>query len=224
VVYGPRCPQEGRRCVFRPKCYYACGAGPGGHLLPDHITTAVRLAPRSLLSRAVGAVVVTSRRESVSKRLARATERSRTLINPFQGPTNPDYNDEREREIGANIALTLHRTDTTLRKAFKEFGLDPKNPLNWRYLLLNLADLHFKGPPRGSPPKWNVDRWEQFQSHVAIARARLEKTGGKAPSKLRIAEFIKDEFPGYSYISATTIRRYLMLPPPAVRKLQRKQR
>jgi hypothetical protein len=166
----------------------------------------------------VGAVVVASRREPVSKRLARAIEHSRTSINPFQGPTSPDYNDERQREIGANIALTLHRTDTTLRKAFKEFGLDPKNPLNWRYLLLDLANLHFKGPLKGSPPKWNVDRWKQFKRHVAIARARLKKTGGKAPSRLRIAEFIKEEFPGYSDISTGTIRRYLTLPPPAVRK------
>jgi hypothetical protein len=165
------------------------------------------------------AVVVTSKRESVPRRLSRAIEQSRTRINPF-APLNPDFNDERERAIAANIALTLHRDDTTLRKAFREFGLDPKNPLHWRALLLDLVYLHFEGPPRGSPPKWTVERWKQFKSHVAIARARIEKT----PSQMRIAEFIKKEFPGYSDISTGTIRRYLTVPPPAIRKLARKER
>ena len=127
-------------------------AGPGGHLSPDTSPPPSGLPRDHLFARAVGAVVVASRREPVSRRLARAIEHSRTSINPFQGPTT-QITDERAREIGANIALTLHRTDTTLRKAFKEFGLDPKNPLNWRHLLLDLANLHFKGPPRGSPPE-----------------------------------------------------------------------
>jgi hypothetical protein len=161
--------------------------------------------------------VTSSRRESVPTRLARAIERARGRSpNPF-APPNRVWNDERQREIAANIALTLRGTDATLRKAFKEFGLDPKNPLDWRYLLLHLVNLHFNGPPRGSPPKWSADRWERFQGHVATARAGLEKSG-KYPSQERIANFLKDRFAiHYRHLSANTIRRYLTHPPPAAR-------
>jgi hypothetical protein len=169
-----------------------------------------------------------SRQESVSRRLARAAERARdphSLLRDLHRLPFRDWNDQQERAISANIALTLDRTDSTLRKAFKTFGLDPKNPLNWRYLLLYLADILFKRPPRGTPPKWTADRWMEFKKHEAIARTCLASNGRKSPSQERVAEFLKEQFKQhYGHLSPGTIRRYLTLPPPAVRKLRRRKR
>jgi hypothetical protein len=169
-------------------------------------------------------VVVTKRRGSVSKRVARAIERARRpSVNPF-APQNEDWNDKRYREIAANIALTLYPDQSALRKAFETFRLDPQNPLHWRSLLLYLVGIHFRGPRRGTPPKWNADRWIQFETHVAVARERLALNGEKSPSQTRIANFLKEEFKQfYGSLSADTIRRYFSLPPPAVRKSARKR-
>jgi hypothetical protein len=61
------------------------------------------------------AVIVGKRRETVSKRVARAIERARKpSINPFT-PPKEDWNDVRYREIAANIALTLYPDQSTLR-------------------------------------------------------------------------------------------------------------
>jgi hypothetical protein len=177
---------------------------------------------------AVGAVVMASRQKSVSRRLARAGERARdphSLLKDLHRLPIRDWNDQEERAISANLALTLDHTDSTLREAFKTFGLDPKNPLNWRYLLLYLVEILFKRLPKGTPPKWNADRWTEFQNHQAIARVRLASNGGKSPSQVRVAEFLKEQFKQhYGHLSASTIRRYFTLPPPAVRKLRKRKR
>ena len=199
--------------------------GPGGH--PSHLRPPPRCCPRQPFL-AVGAVVMASRQESVSRRLKRAGERARdphSLLKDLHRLPIRDWNDQRERAISANIALTLDRADSTLREAFKTFGLDPKNPLNWRYLLLYLVEILFKRLPRGSRPKWNADRWTEFQNHVAIAGACLASNGGKSPSQDRVAEFLKERFKQhYGHLSTSTIRRYLTLPPPAIRKLLRPKR
>jgi hypothetical protein len=90
-------------------------------------------------------------------------------------------------------------------------------------LLEYLVDVLFERPDKGTPPKWNADRWMQFEGHVAVARERLANNNGKPPKKKQIADFLKKEFkPFYDHISPGTIRRYLSVPPPAVRKLQRR--
>jgi hypothetical protein len=195
--------------------------------LSDNVTTAVRLAPRDPRD-AVGAVVMASRQESVPRRFARVAERARdphSLLKDLHRLPIRDWNDQQERAISANIALTLDRTDSTLREAFEAFGLDPKNPLNWRYLLLYLVEILFKRLPRGTRPKWNADRWTEFLNHVAIARDCLASNGGKSPSQERVAEFLTKQFKQhYGHLSTSTIRRYLTLPPPAIRKLLRRRR
>ena len=197
----------------------------GGRVAARRTSTTAEVLPPPVFSLAVQAVVVASRQEFVARRLTRAIDRALGRSpNPFELP-NQAWNDERQREIAANIALTLHPTDSVLRKAFKTFGLDHKNPLHWRILLKVLVDVHFNRPHRGTPPKWNPDRWLQFESHVAIARTCLAKNGDKPPSQERIAEFLKEQFREYyRHLSATTIRRYLTLPPPAVRKSRGRKR
>jgi hypothetical protein len=191
-------------------------------------TTAEVLLRADPLVSAVGAVVMASRQESVSRRLKRAGERARdphSLLKDLHRLPIRDWNDQEDRAISANLALTLDRTDSTLREAFKTFGLDPKNPLNWRYLLLYLVEILFKRLPKGPPPKWNTDRWTEFQNHVAIARTCLASNGGKFPSQERVAEFLKERFKQqYGHLSPSTIRRYFTLPPPAVRKSRKRKR
>jgi hypothetical protein len=188
------------------------------------LITAEVLLRADLSCRRWMAVIVGKRRESVSKRLARKIERARKpLVNPFTRQKE-DWNDERYREVAANIALTLHPDQSTLRKAFEAFELDPQNPFHWRRLLQFLADIHFGGPRSGAPAKWNEECWRQFETHVAFARERLAQSGEKSPSHERIANFLKERFkPLYNLISAGTIRRYMTVPPPAIRKSRGKR-
>jgi hypothetical protein len=168
-----------------------------------------------------------SKKDSASKRLRRAIERARSP-NPLRAllrrPPDADWTDQRLREVAANIALTLCDTpgDSSLRKAFEQFGLDPRNPFDWRSLLHSFANAHFDEPARvlGAPPKWNKDSWQLFQERVAIAREDFPKHGHPKPSGQLIAEWLHYKY--YDQISPATIRQYLKSPPPAIRKLKTK--
>jgi hypothetical protein len=162
---------------------------------------------------------VTRRRESVPKRFARAIQRARkSAAFPFELP-NDVCGNTRFRESFANSALTLDPDQSTLRKAFEKFGLDPQNPVHWRRLLQCLVDIHFGGPRSGAPAKWTEERWGQFETHVAFARERLARDGEKSPSHERIANFIQEHFkPLYNHIIVRTISRYMSRPPPAAIK------
>jgi len=163
-------------------------------------------------------------KDSASKRLRREIERARNP-NPLRAalrrPPDVDWTNRRLREVAANKALTLGDTpgDSSLRKAFEQFGLDPRDPFDWRSLLDSFADAHFAGV-RGAPPKWDEDSWQLFQDRVAIAREDFAKIGYPKPSGQLIAEWLHYKY--YDQITPATIRQYLKSPPPAIRTLKTK--
>jgi hypothetical protein len=66
------------------------------------------------------------------------------------------FKDPELRMVFANVALTLNSSsiDDPVRRAFKETGLEPQNPLHWRILLQFFCYAHF-GLQRkaGRPPR-----------------------------------------------------------------------
>jgi hypothetical protein len=192
-----------------------------------------------------------ARKDSASKRLAKSIERHkgpqlRDLIRPAsESAPEPDWNNTRLREIVANVATRLRtaredaapwlrkaieREETVLMKAFKAYSLDPRDPFDWRTLLVELACVFFdevERPRRGARPKWDQSRWMLFQTHVAMARKRLRKIPGvQNPSHDLIADFLRERHPFSAYyksITADTLRKYLSTPPPAARKSHRQE-
>jgi hypothetical protein len=128
-----------------------------------------------------------------------------------------DWTDKRVREICANVALTLSDPpeDAALRAAFKETGLDPINPLDWRRLLGIFAAIHFPFRAvrkRGARRKWN---FELFDRHVEWARARtkkyLSRRGEPGPTHDDIALYLKVALPElYGRFNQQTLRTYII--------------
>jgi hypothetical protein len=145
----------------------------------------------------------------------------RTLLRDYQ---EPDWSNRRFREVAANMALNLSEkeSDASLRKAFKEFGLNPINPLDWRSLLNHLAQIQFPTAPRsprGARPKWDEHRRLLFKTDVARARKRLndaaKQTGLQKPSDDDIAAFVREIFPArYGSVSVASLRKYIASGPP----------
>jgi hypothetical protein len=71
--------------------------------------------------------------------------------------------------------LTFDRSDPLLKKAFEDFGLDPKNPFDWRKLIIYFAAAHYASKGRGAPRKWTEDRMCQFLSDFLRTRERYPK-------------------------------------------------
>jgi hypothetical protein len=185
---------------------------------PDS-ATAIRPALRLPCHAAVaGSGIMVSNKDSASKRLRREIKRVRNPLRiALRRPPDVDWTDRRLREAAANKALTLGDTpsDNSLRKAFEQFGLDPRDPFDWRSLLDSFADAHF-ARVSGAPPKWDKDSWQLFEDRVALAREGL----AKKPSGQLIAEWLHYKY--YAQITPATIRQYLKSPPPAIRKLKTK--
>jgi hypothetical protein len=170
------------------------------------------------------------KRDSASKRLARAIERRKNpdlltrLFLSTSKASKLDWTNKRTRELAANSALTLTERpgDTSLRKAFDEFGLNPQNPFDWVRLLRGLAEVHFDRPirrPRGAPPKWDERRRMLFQTHVAMARRNTrkiaQKYGDPPPTNDDIADYVCWKWPEYyRNIEVASIRRYIASGPP----------
>lgn len=153
------------------------------------------------------------KRKTVQKRLRQAIERTR---GPRLRDLLPkrDYSDNRAREIGANMALTLtnHARDAPLRLAFEAFQLDPSDPHDWRTLLDDLSRVLFERPagnPRGARPKWD---FELFDRHVEWARARttryLRQRGEPKPTHADVALYLKRTLYGTS--TQETLRTYIV--------------
>jgi hypothetical protein len=62
-----------------------------------------------------------------------------------------DWDDVAQRSLAAHYALSLDDLDKPLKKAFKAFGLDPRNPFHWRKLLAYFSDAHFASQRRRGP-------------------------------------------------------------------------
>jgi hypothetical protein len=145
----------------------------------------------------------------------------------------PDYSDVWARRIAADLALTLsdRPIDASLRKAFKEFRLDPKDPLDWLDLLRTLAEILFevraanssdKQPANssGRPPKWDEQQRRRFEADVRWARERVKKIlreRGEPGSITHndIALYLKLALPQlYSDVDQETLRKYIASGPP----------
>jgi hypothetical protein len=62
--------------------------------------------------------------------------------------------DPENRGEDADAALTLHRGDKMLIRAFTEFKLDSRNPYHWKLLATYLAESLYGEP--GRPKKWTA--------------------------------------------------------------------
>jgi hypothetical protein len=117
-------------------------------------TTVETLAPRDLLWRC-RRWIVAQNRNTPQKRARGALERARWALRNLLPKT--EYNDKINRAYVADFALTLsdRPEDGPLLAAFKEFRLDPNDPVHWRILLNELVKIHFDEPaaPRGAPQK-----------------------------------------------------------------------
>jgi hypothetical protein len=179
------------------------------------------LAPRAFFGGA--AVIMARKRKTAQERLRQAIEQAR---GPHLRDLLPktDYSDNRAREIGANIALTLtnHAHDAPLRLAFEAFQLDPSDPHNWRILLNDLSGVLFERPagnPRGARPKWEEHRRMLFRTHVAMARKRLKEITSRSPADDLVADYLRYKWSNlYQQIAAASLRKYIATKPPQGRR------
>jgi hypothetical protein len=168
---------------------------------------------------------VARKRKSLKERAREAFDRARPgddLRTLLEIPR--DWTDERVRAICADEALTLRSGDAVLRAAFKKTGLDPRNPLHWRRLLVSFAEVHFpKSAPRGARPQWNEPRRMLFEIDVARARKRLKnaakRQGLPPPTDGDVAAFLLHIYHDrWGSISETSLRKYIVSGPPSGKK------
>ena len=158
------------------------------------------------------------KRKTAKERLRQEIKRVRSptqyLLLNLLARTDPDWSDKRVRGAYANVALTLdgEPAHSSLRKAFKAFELNSRDPWNWRYLIDHLARVLFPASPRGAPTKWDEPRRRLLNLHVDGARARLKrKHGHPSPTDSLIVEYLQREWPEfYGKIAAKSLRRYIV--------------
>jgi hypothetical protein len=162
-------------------------------------------------------VIVVKERISVRKRLARAIEGA-SKPTPLLRLTFGDHS--------AKVALDPP-VSAPLEKAFKSFGLDPKDPFHWRCLLDELATVLF-GPARrrGGQLKWDEHRRRLFAVDVATARTTLTKVAARgrlpAPTGEDLVAYLHRKWPErYGRTDPETLRRYLPSGPPRTNRSKR---
>lgn len=158
-----------------------------------------------------------NKRKTPQQWLQKAIEHHRGLrIRDLLG-RKPDYSDVWGRRIAADLALTLsdRPIDASLRRAFKEFRLDPKNPFDWLDLLRTVAEIHFPiEAPRARGPKRKWD-FELFDRHIEWARAKTKKIlserGELRPTHDDVASYLQFVLPEhYGRFTPATLRRYII--------------
>jgi len=118
-----------------------------------------------------------------------------------------DWSDPLRRAIDAHRALTFFQADRALKKAFEAFGLDPRNPFDWRKLIGYYSAAHYGSKGPGAPRKWTDDRMCQFLSDVM----RVSELHPKADIT-KTCKFMKSEksLSGrYRHIPVETLRKQL---------------
>jgi hypothetical protein len=117
-----------------------------------------------------------SKRQAVP-RLAAEMRKWVIEADPASNLAEPDWDDPYLRGQMASNALTLNLNRAigpVVASAFKKAGLDPKNPLHWRYLLDMFCVVHFRPRPRaGRPQEWATER--QLQLLADFRKVRMEK-------------------------------------------------
>jgi hypothetical protein len=119
-----------------------------------------------------------------------------------------DYSNELHWAALASAALTLDEKWPDYRyldKAFKEFGLDPINPMNWRKLISYFAEVHFKSKSAGAPRKWTpARRW------LLMTRVDAIKKHDPTMKVGLMAKVIIHHWPDdYGSIQSRTLEKYL---------------
>lgn len=110
--------------------------------------------------------------------------------------TSANWDDAETHAAAAHGALTIDDQDTAIRKAFETFGLDPKNPFDWRRLFAYFADAHFgaahKG--RGAPEFWTDRRLCQLLADFHQVKSRRTRVpGSKNVSDEDICGFLQND-------------------------------
>jgi hypothetical protein len=107
--------------------------------------------------------------------------------------TNANWDDAETRKVAASQALSIDDQDIAIKKAFETFGLDLKNPFDWRRLMAYFADVHFgesqKGP--GAPKVWSDRRLCQLLADFHYIKSRRTRlAGSRADSDLAICKIL----------------------------------
>jgi len=94
--------------------------------------------------------------------------------NPFRMPR--DWSNEPDWGAYAQDALNLdpdtsgnEKWNAPVRKAFKDFGLDPRNPYDWRHLLTLYVHSHRS---RGRPAEWDSESLCDLLREISKIRER----------------------------------------------------
>jgi hypothetical protein len=124
-----------------------------------------------------------------------------------------DWDDVAQRSLAAHYALSLDDLDKPLKKAFKAFGLDPRNPFHWRKLLAYFSDAHFASQRRRGPQElWSDDRLCQLLRDFDQIRRRRTLVPGSKISDLEVCRWLKRHSSlgkAYAGLSAETVLRNL---------------
>jgi hypothetical protein len=97
----------------------------------------------------------------------------------------------------ARTAHTLGNAapDAALRKAFAEFRLDPRNPLDWRTLATYLAIMLFSERTRGGrPAEWNYRRYCELLGAVHRLKQSNTRLSDKRACELIAADRHSPEY------------------------------
>jgi tetratricopeptide (TPR) repeat protein len=124
-----------------------------------------------------------------------------------------DWDDVAQRSLAAHHALSLDDLDKPLKKAFKAFGLDPRNPFHWRKLLAYFCDVHFDPRQRRRGPQklWSDGRLCQLLQDFDRIKRQLLVPGSKI-GDLELCERLKRHSSlgkAYAEFSAKTVLRNL---------------
>jgi hypothetical protein len=152
-----------------------------------------------------------SRRDSTSKRLFELfdeTRLSRELAKRFfeddiLKPAGTsldqlfDFNNDAVHAACSRVALPLNdasKAHASMLSAFKEAGLNHRNPLHWRYLLSMFAEAHFGEVKTKTKTRDSVGLIKVLNAYLTIKRENLTLNEPEIRKKLRSDKRFKDIF------------------------------
>lgn len=115
---------------------------------------------------------MSKKRDSVAVRLRKLIEEEKqrkkaSFLAELFCPPVLDPILQRARNLAA--AVQLKPNEVELKKAFKQFDLDPEVPDHWHKLITYLARSHFEIKPAGAPKQWTFERRRQLLRDLRTA-------------------------------------------------------
>jgi hypothetical protein len=99
---------------------------------------------------------MSKKRDSVAQRL-KALQEEEKFRKRAMAPLDTEFLNVGmlgDRGYRAQMATRIRRTETSLRKAFETFELDPDIPEHWHLLIDYLARSHYETKQGGAPLEW----------------------------------------------------------------------